>query len=377
MGVRPPRLDKGDKPLFPALPVANLKHPAMFGHCFLRHPCLGLIMGLGVEKADGESTEYPLYRCDRCRVHHGSAVATPGLGRGAGGRRSSPETTQPSSPPSTTPATATRSSIASGVPGTRHIDLRGKAIVLGPLDGEVILDAAGAGSVIRCTSGEGTDTIIEGLVIRGGLAERGAGLLTRNSTPTIRDCVFEANESLADGAAWAGDRGGPTFVGCLFLGNTAGEGETLSCGIDCTPLVLDCRFTGNCPQPKVDDWPVANASNLVEELSETCDAGDGTVRRLDALRNGVRGERASRTRRVRTRGRRRHHRQRHLVPLHPRGDGTAAPEHLRPQRLRHGPGGLPRRLRTTGTAGVQRRRAGVPGRSVGTADCRYAWATPC
>ena len=151
-----------------------------------------------------------------------------------------------------------------------HIDLRGKAIVLGPLNGEVILDAAGAGSVIRCTSGEGTDTIIEGLVIRGGLAERGAGLLTRNSTPTIRDCIFEANESLADGAAWAGDRGGPTFVGCLFLGNTAGEGETFSCGIDCTPLVLDCRFTGNCPQPKVDDWPVANASNLVEELPETC-----------------------------------------------------------------------------------------------------------
>ncbi|MDG2200026.1 MAG: hypothetical protein P8K80_02445, partial [Phycisphaerales bacterium] len=150
------------------------------------------------------------------------------------------------------------------------IDLLGKAIVLGPLDGEVILDAAGAGSVVRCTSGEGIDTIIEGLVIRGGLAQRGAGLLTRNSTPTIRDCIFEANESLADGAAWAGDRGGPTFVGCLFLGNTAGEGETFSCGIDCTPLVLDCRFTGNCPQPKVDDWPVANASNLIEELPDTC-----------------------------------------------------------------------------------------------------------
>jgi len=151
------------------------------------------------------------------------------------------------------------------------IDLLGKAIVLGPLDGEVILDADGAGSVIRCTSGEGIDTVIEDLVIRGGLAQRGAGLLTRNSTPTIRDCVFEANESLADGAAWAGDRGGPTFVGCLFLGNTAGEGETFSCGIDCTPLVLDCRFTGNCPQPRVDDWPVANASNLVEELPETCE----------------------------------------------------------------------------------------------------------
>lgn len=160
--------------------------------------------------------------------------------------------------------------IASGI-WYETIDLRGKAVLLAPLDQEVIIDADGAGSVIRCVSGESADTVIEGLVIRGGLARRGAGLLTRGSNPTIRDCVFQANESLADGGAWAGDDGGPIFDNCLFLGNVAGEGDTFSCGTECTPLVLDCRFVGNCPQPKRDDWSIANASNLIEQLPETCE----------------------------------------------------------------------------------------------------------
>ncbi len=160
--------------------------------------------------------------------------------------------------------------IASGI-WYETIDLHGKAILLAPLDQEVIIDADGAGSVIRCVSGESADTVIEGLVLRGGFAKRGAGLLTRGSNPTIRDCVFQANESLADGGAWAGDDGGPIFDNCLFLGNVAGAGDTFSCGTECTPLVLDCRFVGNCPQPKMDDWSIANASNLIEELPETCE----------------------------------------------------------------------------------------------------------
>ena len=67
------------------------------------------------------------------------------------------------------------------------INLRGKSITLAPLDGEVTINAMRRGTVITCVSGEDTNTIIEGLIIRGGLADRGAGLLTRNSTPIFRN----------------------------------------------------------------------------------------------------------------------------------------------------------------------------------------------
>ena len=151
------------------------------------------------------------------------------------------------------------------------IDLRGKSITIAPLEGEVILDAAARGTVITCVNGEDADTIIEGLIIRGGLAERGAGLLTRNSTPVFRDCVFEANEAIEDGAAWYGDGGGPTFMDCLFLGNSAQAGDIFGHCNECTPLVLHSRFTGNCPQPKIDDWMPADAMNTVDPLADTCE----------------------------------------------------------------------------------------------------------
>ena len=168
------------------------------------------------------------------------------------------------------------------------IDLRGKSITIAPLEGEVIIDAAARGTVITCVNGEDADTIIEGLIIRGGLAERGAGLLTRNSTPVFRDCIFEANEAARDGAAWYGDGGGPTFMDCLFLGNSAAEGDVFGHCNECAPLVLSCRFTGNCPQPKVDDWMLADANEHGGSTGRHLRAGDRTDRRVDALCDDLR-----------------------------------------------------------------------------------------
>jgi hypothetical protein len=159
--------------------------------------------------------------------------------------------------------------ISSGI-WQENIDLRGKAITLAPLDLEVVIDGGGIGTVITCASGENANTIIEGLVIRGGFADRGAGLLTRNSSPIIRDCIFEANESSRDGAIWRGEGGGPTFMDCVFIGNSAGEGEAFAACNGCTPLVINCRFVGNCPQPKINDWMLASGMNIVDPMADTC-----------------------------------------------------------------------------------------------------------
>ena len=233
--------------------------------------------------------------------------------------------------------------ISSGI-WQETIDLQGKSITLAPLDGEVILDAAARGTVITCVNGEDADTIIEGLIIRGGLAER-AGLLTRNSTPIFRDCVFEANEAIEDGAAWYGDGGGPTFMDCLFFGNSGRSRRHLRPLQRMHAARTAPRFTGNCPQPKIDDWMLADAMNTVDPLADTCEQAieltDGAT--PFATRSAC-CKRASRTRRMRTGWGWRRDRQRHLVPIHPDGDGPAAAQHLRLERLRYGSGRLPRRV---------------------------------
>lgn len=97
--------------------------------------------------------------------------------------------------------------------------------------------------VIRCTSGEGPNTILENLVLTAGGApdgELGAGMLCRDSSPTIVNCSFETNQ----GGGIAIEDGDPTLIGCLFFKNT---GTALTCTRSRT-TIIDSTFYGNFDQ---------------------------------------------------------------------------------------------------------------------------------
>jgi len=106
-------------------------------------------------------------------------------------------------------------------PGTyfENINLLGKAIELtsqfGP--GSAILDGSlGDGPVVTCNSGEGHDTIIEGLTITGGSGmpysgnRVGGGIICDDSAPVVRGNVVRKNELIAGGF---NSRGAAIFVG--------------------------------------------------------------------------------------------------------------------------------------------------------------------
>ncbi|MHC4588076.1 MAG: right-handed parallel beta-helix repeat-containing protein [Planctomycetota bacterium] len=141
-------------------------------------------------------------------------------------------------------------------PGTyfETINLLGKAITLrssaGP--GVTIVDGQEAGSVITCASGEGPDTVLQGLTITGGSGTDpgdgypvGGGMYVVDGNPTVIGCTFSANN--ADwGAAMCNDQASPTVSGCAFGANIAYLAGGAMYNINgSTATITDCTFTGN------------------------------------------------------------------------------------------------------------------------------------
>ncbi len=142
------------------------------------------------------------------------------------------------------------------------VNLRGKALTLRSLRGPHVtfIDGEGLDNVVlRCVSGETSATLIEGFTITNGAgapeytSRRAGGLLVRCSSPTIRNCTFEANATsdFGGGAYVIGETvdftpcaAGATFENCRFVHNQAGRGAGLST-YAADVAVSGCAFLGN------------------------------------------------------------------------------------------------------------------------------------
>ena len=126
---------------------------------------------------------------------------------------------------------------------------------------ETILDGEGARRVVRCSNGEGADTIFDGFTLQNGRSPTnepepdngGVGMRLDGASPQILNCTFMNNDTGShgeyydiNGAAVMVSAGLPTFTACTFLANTAsGVGGGIYCenfsAITCT----DCTFRAN------------------------------------------------------------------------------------------------------------------------------------
>jgi predicted outer membrane repeat protein len=138
-------------------------------------------------------------------------------------------------------------------PGTYGgaINFHGKAVKLRSSDGPLAttLDGQQAGTVVRCQTGEGPGTVLDGLRITGGLgAPNGGGMLIEGAGPTVRNCLFQGNHAQYGGGLFV-QSGQPTLAGCTFDQNTAeaSGGGLYSYGYPGQPaaVLLDCRFSEN------------------------------------------------------------------------------------------------------------------------------------
>jgi nitrous oxidase accessory protein NosD len=65
------------------------------------------------------------------------------------------------------------------------VDFRGKAIRLAGLGPLTVLHGTGAGPVVTFASGEGRDSVLDGVTVTGGVATRGGGIYVSGASPTL------------------------------------------------------------------------------------------------------------------------------------------------------------------------------------------------
>lgn len=77
----------------------------------------------------------------------------------------------------------------------------------------------------------------------------GGGALTKTSSASFNDCVFENNEVLEEELSWGGGlhsyESTTTVSNCSFINNTADLGGGLFCILGPPTVVTGCTFTGN------------------------------------------------------------------------------------------------------------------------------------
>ncbi len=136
------------------------------------------------------------------------------------------------------------------------INLSGKTLTIRSSAGPqtTIIDAFGQFTpVVRIIAGEGSTTLIEGFTLRNGQAtsaapgDRGGGIRTENTSPTIRNCTI-ANCTAVFGGGSYSNAGSPKFEGCVFINNNAtswGGGAYLN---NASATLTDCTLEGNDAQ---------------------------------------------------------------------------------------------------------------------------------
>ena len=93
-------------------------------------------------------------------------------------------------------------------------------------------------------SGETKDCIVDNFVIKNGGADEGGAIYCSSSNPTIMNCIFWGNESLAGGAIFCGSSS-PSIINCVFRGNDAiDDGGAIFFGAS-DATVTNCTFSGN------------------------------------------------------------------------------------------------------------------------------------
>ncbi|MCH8165818.1 MAG: right-handed parallel beta-helix repeat-containing protein, partial [Planctomycetes bacterium] len=143
-------------------------------------------------------------------------------------------------------------------PGTylETINFNGKAIIVRSSGGPKVttIDATGLNdSVVKCVSGEGPSTVLEGFTITGGTGidpgdglPRGGGMYNSGTSPTVTNCRFSGNTASSLGGGMYNSVSSPTVTNCIFSDNTADSGDGGGMySTSPTPTLTNCTFSGN------------------------------------------------------------------------------------------------------------------------------------
>ncbi|MCK4959658.1 MAG: hypothetical protein KAT00_09655, partial [Planctomycetes bacterium] len=132
--------------------------------------------------------------------------------------------------------------------GNRDLDLGGKAITVRSAGdpASCIIDCEGLGRGFIFRSGEGRDSMIEGLTIMGGYHNSyGGGIECEFASPTIYNCII-MDCSAYDGGGIDCYGASPLIRDCIISGNSAeNNGGGIECYSNSYPEITNCLIESN------------------------------------------------------------------------------------------------------------------------------------
>ncbi|UCG46986.1 MAG: right-handed parallel beta-helix repeat-containing protein [Phycisphaerales bacterium] len=133
--------------------------------------------------------------------------------------------------------------------GNSDIDFGAKAITVRstePDNPAIVAATIIKGHAFSFRSGEGPDSVVDGLTVAQGTAAVGGGITCRHSSPTIRNCVIRECCAVSHGGAIALEDSNSTISNCIITANAAVEmGAGIACMWEGRPVIANCLFTGN------------------------------------------------------------------------------------------------------------------------------------
>ncbi|MCK4343472.1 MAG: right-handed parallel beta-helix repeat-containing protein [Phycisphaerae bacterium] len=135
--------------------------------------------------------------------------------------------------------------------GNKNLDFAGKVITVRSENGPTycIIDCEGNGRGFYFHSGEGPDSIVDGLTITNGSNYRGGGISCWHfSSPTLTNCTISGNSADYGGGGVSCDCcSSPKLTNCTISGNSAsnGDGGGVFCYHYSNPTLTNCTISGN------------------------------------------------------------------------------------------------------------------------------------
>jgi len=128
----------------------------------------------------------------------------------------------------------------------KNLDFQGKVITVQSENGPeyCIIDCENSGRGFYFHTNEGAGSVVSGFTITRSYASGGGIYCDKNSSPTVKNCVFSGNVGTY-GAGLYCDYASPTIINCTFSGNTATHSGG---GIYCRysfATITNCTFSGN------------------------------------------------------------------------------------------------------------------------------------
>ena len=141
--------------------------------------------------------------------------------------------------------------IVSVEPGTYHesIDFLGKEITVSGSTGlpeDTVLDGSSfSGAVVSFTSGETINSILSGFTVRNGSAFQGAGVLIKNASPILIDCLIKDNQTSGSGGGLFAESGVVTLENVTVSNNNSSDAGGGAYFKFCEGSFTDCIFRNN------------------------------------------------------------------------------------------------------------------------------------